>query len=398
MESPWTTEDSTQRRFGEPEQEIDIVQKYLEEISQYPLLTKVEEVALSKRVQAGLSAQATLVEYPEQDALLEVIEDGKQAKDAFVLANLRLVVSIAKKFRQSEVPLLDLIQEGNIGLAHAVDLFDWRKGFKFSTYATWWVRQYIDRSIAGTKDTIRIPVHTVDDITRLNRLERQDLDDATIMEYMGMCSEQIKQLRQWRSLQPLSFSMELGEDGYQLGDTIKDPLSDYGYEQAEDRIVKDGLNVLLDKILSPREKLLISLRYGLEGNVPLSLEAVGNLILGEDGQPITRERVRQIERTALLKLKHPALHREIVKVFPVDIHENTWMESAACAGSAALMLATTDNRGRPTKNTRYEKEPTDQRVQKFCHNCPVLGECQAFAYKVKPHGGVWGGVRHSSRG
>jgi RNA polymerase sigma factor (sigma-70 family) len=397
MEVTGMAEDVLQRPSAGGEYDVDIVQIYLDDISQYPLLTKAEEVQLSKRVQAGIAARDVYIEHPDDPEIFNTINDGKAAKDLFVNSNLRLVVSIARKFRQSNVLLLDLIQEGNLGLEHAVDKFDWQKGFKFSTYATWWIRQYIDRSIANTRDTIRIPVHVSEDISRLGRLEKSGLDEATIADYMGMDHAQLSQLRQWSSLQPVSYNLIIGDDGYELLDTLRDFEGGAEYEKVEDGIIRDGLDAILGKVLTPREKQVISLRYGLGSGEPMSLEAVGALV-GEEGKKITRERVRQVEHTALVKLKHPALHREMVGVFPITDDETSWQQRAACAGSAAIMLAVKENRGRPAKNYHNEKDEIDRRIKNFCDNCPVVGECRELARQVKPGGGVWGGVRYKSRG
>ncbi|MCU4185534.1 sigma-70 family RNA polymerase sigma factor [Acidiferrimicrobium sp. IK] len=291
--------------------EQDLVRLYLDGIGQYPLLTKDDEVRLSQLMEAGRAAAAALdsgekLTAAKKRELRRVRGEGAAATEEFVNANLRLVVSIAKKYQSADMPLLDLIQEGNLGLIHAVEKFDWRKGFKFSTYATWWIRQAIGRGIDNTSRTIRLPVHAGDQIRRLLRMRGQMEGElgrsptpAELSEAMQMPEEQITELLQYGA-EPVSLEAPIGTDG----DTeLADIVADMAAPSPFDVVANAMLGGEIDKLLAPldeREREILRLRYGLDRGDPRTLEEVGAVL------QLTRERIRQIERTALSKLRHPS--------------------------------------------------------------------------------------------
>ncbi len=291
--------------------EQDLVRLYLDGIGQYPLLTKEDEVRLSQLMEAGRDAASALDSDEKLTAakkrdLRRTSRAGVEATEQFVNSNLRLVVSIAKKYQSADMPLLDLIQEGNLGLIHAVEKFDWRKGFKFSTYATWWIRQAIGRGIDNTSRTIRLPVHAGDQIRRLLRMRGQMEGElgrsptpAELSVAMQMPEEQISELLQYGS-EPVSLEAPIGTDG----DTeLADIVADLSAPSPFDVVAGAMLGEEIDKLLAPldeREREILKLRYGLDRGEPRTLEEVG------DALQLTRERIRQIERTALSKLRHPS--------------------------------------------------------------------------------------------
>ncbi|HEX7094449.1 MAG TPA: sigma-70 family RNA polymerase sigma factor [Acidimicrobiales bacterium] len=275
--------------------EEDLVRLYLTDIGQYPLLTKDDEVRLAQQIEAGNAARAELEDPNAQltparkSQLKREVRRGEEAERTFVQSNLRLVVSIAKKYQASGLPLLDLIQEGNLGLMHAVEKFDWRKGFKFSTYATWWIRQAITRGIANTGRTIRLPVHAGDTLARLQkaraRLELKLGRPATLTELAA---------------EPLSLSEPLREDGdAELGDVVEDRSAESPFEVAATALLPDEIARLLAP-LDEREREILKLRFGLDRGEPRTLEEVGEHF------NLTRERIRQIEARAMSKLRHPS--------------------------------------------------------------------------------------------
>ncbi|MBF6558449.1 MAG: sigma-70 family RNA polymerase sigma factor [Acidimicrobiales bacterium] len=292
--------------------EEDLVRLYLTDIGQYPLLTKEDEVRLAQAIEAGHEAEQTLGRRPPDLApvtkrqLRRQVTGGEQAQQAFVQSNLRLVVSIAKKYQASGLPLLDLVQEGNLGLMHAVDKFDWRKGFKFSTYATWWIRQAITRGIANTGRTIRLPVHAGDTLARVqkaqSRLELRLGRPPTLRE-LGVEAElpedKLIEALRFRA-EPLSLSEPLREDGdAELGDLVEDRGADSPFELVSTSLLPDEI----DRLLSPldkREREILRLRFGLDRGEPRTLEEVGGYF------NLTRERIRQIEAKAMSKLRHPS--------------------------------------------------------------------------------------------
>ncbi len=292
----------------------DPVRMYLREIGKVPLLTAPEEVVLARCVEEGQLATDRLVQCEEETALLSerrrVTQDerlrreGIAAKRILVEANLRLVVSIAKRYRNRGMAFLDLIQEGNLGLMRAVDKFDYTKGFKFSTYATWWIRQAITRAIADQARTIRIPVHMVDTINKVMRTQRQLLQDLgrepTVEEVavrVEMTPERVREIVRV-SQETVSLEQPMGEDDFSLSDLLEDVGAVAPSEAAARALLNEAVNQALSE-LSERERKVVRLRFGLDDGQMRTLEEVGR----EFG--VTRERIRQIESKTLAKLRHP---------------------------------------------------------------------------------------------
>ncbi len=293
----------------------DPVRMYLKEIGKVPLLTAAEEVDLAMKIEAGVAAGEQLekadkgeIELERRDLrrLTRIEEVGFDAKQQLIEANLRLVVSIAKRYVGRGMLFLDLIQEGNLGLIRAVEKFDYRKGFKFSTYATWWIRQAITRAIADQARTIRIPVHMVETINKLVRIQRQLLQELgreptpkEIGDVMGLPEERVREIQKI-SQEPVSLETPIGEEeDSQLGDFIEDDAAVVPPDAASFSMLQEQLGKVLDG-LAERERKVISLRFGLEDGHPRTLEEVGR----EFG--VTRERIRQIESKTLAKLRHPS--------------------------------------------------------------------------------------------
>jgi RNA polymerase primary sigma factor len=289
----------------------DPVRMYLKEIGKVPLLTAEEEVSLAKRIEAGEAASARINsdEKLSKDltARLQATEaDGLEAKKKLVEANLRLVVSIAKRYVGRGMLFLDLIQEGNLGLIRAVEKFDHGKGYKFSTYATWWIRQAITRAIADQARTIRIPVHMVETINKLVRVQRQLLQDLgreplpeEIADEMELSPEKVREILKV-SQEPVSLETPIGEEeDSHLGDFIEDSGAVVPVDAAAFKLLQEQLEEVLDD-LNTREKRVIQLRFGLLDGQPRTLEEVGRVF------GVTRERIRQIESKTLSKLRHPS--------------------------------------------------------------------------------------------
>jgi RNA polymerase primary sigma factor len=289
----------------------DLVRIYLREIGRVPLLTAHEEVELAKAIEAGLFAEEKLAsDVPEtcgaQHAeLAQLVDEGTHAKQRLIESNLRLVVSIAKRYIGRGLVFLDLIQEGNLGLIRAVEKFDYTKGYKFSTYATWWIRQAITRAIADQARTIRIPVHMVETINKMARIQRQlhqdlgrEASPAEIGAEMGLTAERVAEIQRIAQ-EPVSLQAPIGEEDSDLGDFIEDADAVVPMEAAAFIMLQDQLEQVLDN-LSLREQRIIQLRFGLTDGHPRTLEEVGR----EFG--VTRERIRQIESKTLAKLRHPS--------------------------------------------------------------------------------------------
>ena len=293
----------------------DPVRMYLKEIGKVDLLTASEEVDLAMKIEAGLKATEELERAEEEGVeltrrerrrLTRVEQVGLDAKDQLIEANLRLVVSIAKRYVGRGMLFLDLIQEGNLGLIRAVEKFDYTKGFKFSTYATWWIRQAITRAIADQARTIRIPVHMVETINKLVRIQRQLLQELgreptpeEIGEQMDMTAERVREIQKINQ-EPVSLETPIGEEeDSQLGDFIEDHKAVRPDDAAGFSMLQEQLQMVLDG-LAERERKVIELRFGLKDGHPRTLEEVGR----EFG--VTRERIRQIESKTLAKLRHPS--------------------------------------------------------------------------------------------
>ena len=289
----------------------DSVGLYFREMGQQGLLSADEEVQLAMEIEAGRAAEELLAtgevtDLNEVDRLVNAREIGDAARAHLIRANTRLVVSIAKKYQASGLPLLDLIQEGNLGLMHAVEKFDWRKGFKFSTYATWWIRQAITRGIANTGRTIRLPVHAGDTLARLqkarSRLELKLGRPATLSELakeVEMPEDKVTEALRFAA-EPLSLSEPLREDGdAELGDVVEDRSAESPFEVAATSLLPDEIARLLAP-LDEREREILKLRFGLDRGEPRTLEEVGEHF------NLTRERIRQIEARAMSKLRHPS--------------------------------------------------------------------------------------------
>jgi RNA polymerase primary sigma factor len=278
---------------------------YLREIGRVPLLTAEEEVKLAKRMELGK------VERLKANPSRRIIEDGEEAQRRLTEANLRLVVSVAKKYIGRGMSLLDLIQEGNIGLIRAVEKFDYTKGYKFSTYATWWIRQAITRAIADQARTIRIPVHMVETINRLIRISRRLLQDLgreptseEIAEQMEISAEKVREIIKV-SQEPVSLETPIGEEeDSHLGDFIEDHTALAPAEAASHQLLKEQVEDVLDS-LTERERKVLQLRFGLDDGRSRTLEEVGKEF------HVTRERIRQIEAKALRKLRHPSRSRKL---------------------------------------------------------------------------------------
>ncbi|GAA5529770.1 RNA polymerase sigma factor RpoD [Herpetosiphon gulosus] len=295
----------------------DTVRLYLREIGLVPLLKGEQEVELARAMEDGDKAQQELIENDhtlsdaERLALRRRIDRGEQAREHLTTANLRLVVSVAKKYIGRGLSLLDLIQEGNVGLIRAVEKFNYTKGFKFSTYATWWIRQAITRAIADQARTIRIPVHMVETINRMMRTARRltqengrEPSDEELAQALDLTVEKVRAIRK-TSMEPVSLETPVGqEEDSQLGDFLPDEKLEAPSDAASHQMLREQVAQVLDQ-LTEREKRVLKLRFGLEDGTQRTLEEVGK----EFG--VTRERIRQIEVKALRKLRHPRFGKKL---------------------------------------------------------------------------------------
>jgi RNA polymerase primary sigma factor len=302
----------------EPEQQVmvagataDPVKDYLKQIGKVPLLNAEMEVELAKRIEAGLFSEEKLAKGGRISAkMLEeyewIAEDGRRAKNHLLEANLRLVVSLAKRYTGRGMLFLDLIQEGNLGLIRAVEKFDYTKGYKFSTYATWWIRQAITRAMADQARTIRIPVHMVEVINKLARVQRQMLQDLgreptpeELAKELDMTPEKVIEVQKY-GREPISLHTPLGEDGdSEFGDLIEDSEAIFPADAVSFTLLQEQLHAVLDT-LSEREAGVVSMRFGLTDGQPKTLDEIGKVY------GVTRERIRQIESKTMSKLRHPS--------------------------------------------------------------------------------------------
>jgi RNA polymerase primary sigma factor len=295
----------------------DTVGLYLKEMARVPLLSTEEEISLAKRIERGREAEKELMRLNgngarrEREQLRDYVEDAHAARAHLIKANTRLVVSIAKKYMTRGVPFLDLIQEGNLGLMKAVEKFDYHRGYRFSTYATWWIRQTITRAIADQGRTIRVPVHMSDRIRRLYKVARQ-LEQSIgrkptpeeIAEELGTDPRKVQWMMRvsWR---PLSLESPVGEEeDSELGSFVEDKATPTPTQSAYENLLRDKIEEVLST-LSPREARILRLRFGLHNGRPYTLEEVGQKF------GLTRERIRQIEGKALRRLRHPRRSRQL---------------------------------------------------------------------------------------
>jgi RNA polymerase primary sigma factor len=309
---------STADDTDEPEQQVmvagataDPVKDYLKQIGKVPLLNAEQEVELAKRIEAGLFSEEKVaaggrISAKLADELDWIAEDGRRAKNHLLEANLRLVVSLAKRYTGRGMLFLDLIQEGNLGLIRAVEKFDYTKGYKFSTYATWWIRQAITRAMADQARTIRIPVHMVEVINKLARVQRQMLQDLgreptpdELAVELDMTPEKVTEVQKY-GREPISLHTPLGEDGdSEFGDLIEDSEAIVPADAVSFTLLQEQLHAVLDT-LSEREAGVVSMRFGLTDGQPKTLDEIGKVY------GVTRERIRQIESKTMSKLRHPS--------------------------------------------------------------------------------------------
>ncbi|ODR06974.1 RNA polymerase sigma factor [Mycolicibacillus koreensis] len=315
----WDEEESEALRQARKDAELtasaDSVRAYLKQIGKVALLNAEEEVELAKRIEAGLYATQKMAEFAASGEKLAVAyrrdmswicRDGDRAKNHLLEANLRLVVSLAKRYTGRGMAFLDLIQEGNLGLIRAVEKFDYTKGYKFSTYATWWIRQAITRAMADQARTIRIPVHMVEVINKLGRIQRELLQDLgreptpeELAKEMDITPEKVLEIQQY-AREPISLDQTIGDEGdSQLGDFIEDSEAVVAVDAVSFTLLQDQLQSVLET-LSEREAGVVRLRFGLTDGQPRTLDEIGQVY------GVTRERIRQIESKTMSKLRHPS--------------------------------------------------------------------------------------------
>ncbi|OBK51709.1 RNA polymerase sigma factor [Mycobacterium sp. 1081908.1] len=315
----WDEDESEALRQARKDAELtasaDSVRAYLKQIGKVALLNAEEEVELAKRIEAGLYATQLMTEHAERGDKLPaaqrrdmmwICRDGDRAKNHLLEANLRLVVSLAKRYTGRGMAFLDLIQEGNLGLIRAVEKFDYTKGYKFSTYATWWIRQAITRAMADQARTIRIPVHMVEVINKLGRIQRELLQDLgreptpeELAKEMDITPEKVLEIQQY-AREPISLDQTIGDEGdSQLGDFIEDSEAVVAVDAVSFTLLQDQLQSVLET-LSEREAGVVRLRFGLTDGQPRTLDEIGQVY------GVTRERIRQIESKTMSKLRHPS--------------------------------------------------------------------------------------------
>ena len=319
VDEVWNEDESAALRQARKDAELtasaDSVRAYLKQIGKVALLTAEEEVSLANRIEAGLYAQYKIdmakeagerLAHAQRRDLREISRDGQRAKNHLLEANLRLVVSLAKRYTGRGMAFLDLIQEGNLGLIRAVEKFDYSKGYKFSTYATWWIRQAITRAMADQARTIRIPVHMVEVINKLGRIQRELLQDLgreptpeELAKEMDITPEKVLKIQQY-AREPISLDQTIGDEGdSQLGDFIEDSEAVVAVDAVSFTLLQDQLRSVLDT-LSEREAGVVRLRFGLTDGLPRTLDEIGQVY------GVTRERIRQIESKTMSKLRHPS--------------------------------------------------------------------------------------------
>ncbi|MYS82176.1 RNA polymerase sigma factor [Embleya scabrispora] len=293
----------------------DLLRQYLREIGRVPLLSAADEVDLARRVEAGLFAGERLLGDPPadpavRDALATLVRDGERAKRRLIEANLRLVVSIAKRYIGRGLGLLDLVQEGNLGLIRAVEKFDYTRGYKFSTYATWWIRQAMSRALADQARTIRVPVHVVELINRVIRVQRRLLQERgeeptaeDVGEVLDLTAERVTEILRLAQ-EPVSLHTPVGEDEVLLGDIVEDTDATSPAEAAASLMLREHLEALLST-LGDRERRVVQLRYGLTDGEPHTLEEIGRVF------GVTRERIRQIESRTLSRLRERSCSEQL---------------------------------------------------------------------------------------
>ncbi|WP_091371181.1 RNA polymerase sigma factor [Actinokineospora alba] len=315
----WDEEESEALRQARKDAELtasaDSVRAYLKQIGKVALLNAEEEVELAKRIEAGLYAAERVRKSEDESEKLQpqmrrdlrwIVRDGERAKNHLLEANLRLVVSLAKRYTGRGMAFLDLIQEGNLGLIRAVEKFDYTKGYKFSTYATWWIRQAITRAMADQARTIRIPVHMVEVINKLGRIQRELLQDLgreptpeELAKEMDITPEKVLEIQQY-AREPISLDQTIGDEGdSQLGDFIEDSEAVVAVDAVSFTLLQDQLQSVL-ATLSEREAGVVRLRFGLTDGQPRTLDEIGQVY------GVTRERIRQIESKTMSKLRHPS--------------------------------------------------------------------------------------------
>jgi RNA polymerase primary sigma factor len=315
----WDEEESEALRQGRKEAElttsVDSVRAYLKEIGKVALLNAEQEVELAKRIEAGLYAAERVRRAEDSTGTLSpqlrsdlrwIVRDGQRAKNHLLEANLRLVVSMAKRYTGRGMPFLDLIQEGNLGLIRAVEKFDYTKGYKFSTYATWWIRQAISRAMADQARTIRVPVHMGEVLNKLGRIRRELLDELgrdptpeELAKELDITPEKVLEIQQYVR-EPISLDQTIGDEGNsQLGDFIEDSQAVVAVDAVAFTMLQDHLQSVL-ATLSEREASIVQLRFGLTDGPPRTLDEIGQL------HGVTRERIRQIETKTMAKLRHPS--------------------------------------------------------------------------------------------